>query len=41
MSGVTSLNTVGLEEGMEAMEQYMRLKSVWINYGDYKGPFQK
>jgi len=32
---------IGLEEGMEAMEQYMRLKSVWINYGDYKGPFQK
>lgn len=32
---------VGLEEGMEAMGQYMKLKSVWINYGDYVGPFQK
>jgi acyl-CoA reductase-like NAD-dependent aldehyde dehydrogenase len=31
---------IGLEEGMEAMEQYMRLKSIWVNYGDYVGPFQ-
>lgn len=31
---------IGLEEGMEAMEQYMRLKTIWVNYGDYVGPFQ-
>lgn len=31
---------IGLEEGMEAMEQYMRLKTIWVNYGPYVGPFQ-
>ncbi|MFC5590458.1 aldehyde dehydrogenase family protein [Sporosarcina soli] len=31
---------IGLEEGMEAMEQYMRLKTIWVNYGEYVGPFQ-
>lgn len=32
---------VGVEEGIEAIEQYMKLKSIWINYGHYKGPFQE
>ena len=31
---------IGLEEGMEAMGQYMRLKTIWVNYGEYVGPFQ-
>lgn len=32
---------IGLEEGMEAIEQYMRLKTIIVNYGPYTGPFQK
>lgn len=31
---------VGLEEGLEAVSQYMRHKTVWINHGEYKSPFQ-
>lgn len=30
---------VGLEMGIEAVDQYMKTKSVWVNLGDWKSPF--
>ncbi|MBK3495092.1 aldehyde dehydrogenase family protein [Viridibacillus sp. YIM B01967] len=34
-------SSIGLEEGIEVMEQYMTVKKIRINYGEYTVPFQK
>lgn len=31
----------GTEMGMEAIDQYMKTKSIWVNLGDYQSPFNR
>jgi acyl-CoA reductase-like NAD-dependent aldehyde dehydrogenase len=30
---------IGLEMGLEAIDQYMKTKSIWVNLGEYKSPW--